>query len=255
MTKTLKINWQQLINRRQTLFNTIALSLLIALLVFVIVPRKWEATALVSIGEVGDLGTVEPSASAVLRMSSPFFIRNALNKVGYPELFDDFLPRQFGGKGLLDIHQSHGVNMIEIRFRAASAEQAKKLVEVWIDGLTTIHARLAQEQIAENMASAARLESLLMMETNPDLRSRQLLLRAETPHLEPKYGAALGISRESFLSPKYRPTASIEPVYTTDEPVFPKPLYFVALGILLGLLSCIAIVLLDEHNWTVQQDD
>ena len=273
-TTDLHIRWASVARSRWLIALSFLIGALLACVLFAYAPRKWDALATVRVGNVGLNTPIESTSTCVIRMQSVTFIRAALAAAHHPELLAEFLPRKLGGQGQLDIRELHGTDMIELRFRAAAPALARQLASAWVEEIARLHAAEAERMNAPLRERLAELQGKLAALEHQDAGSAQADAQPSTGALPSTGGVAEARTRppatvdaaantslqsqilgyayadliertdEQLAARQYQATESIEPVYVNPEPSSPRPLFYVALGLLLGLALCIPTLLL-----------
>jgi hypothetical protein len=193
---------------------------------FVVVPQEWEAVAEIQVGQVGHIGQlsqggftahampIEAVPVTFERMTSPSFVQAVSRRVGRQSVVQQLLPKRFGGKGKLDVRQPMNSDLIIVRVRAESAELAQQLGEGIVAEITEEHARIAGP--IKNVLHPMLLKIVSEIAKGDISGERVQLLISQ-------------------MEPLSRPTREIGRVVTLAEPVFPRPMYFAALGVLIGI--------------------
>jgi uncharacterized protein involved in exopolysaccharide biosynthesis len=236
-----------------------ALGLVGAAVAIVAQPPKYEAVAIVQVGQVGQytfapLGQVmaapslpvEPATQAVERMKTPSFQSTVASRIGNHPWIDD-LQRSSGATAKYLSSQvvkatvgPGTVPLIELKATADSPENAKKIADGAVFELSRRHTEIARPMIEkmqldltiakERLASAEKeLEAVNKLVANAgvkDDRFTQLALMT-----------SLRVEKEAELFSQRQLIFGIEAVFVGDKPVSPKKTLLLALGLIGGLLA------------------
>jgi uncharacterized protein involved in exopolysaccharide biosynthesis len=232
---------------------------------------KWVATAVIQIGQVGQSGVgqglqlIEPPIRAIERMKMKSFEDNVLTALKISTEDSDNVARQF--RNSLSLKALGTTDLIQVKIRAASPEQASLWAQAVVDRLKEVHERLAQPTIDRLRKQQAELKKQMQtieeeranllkivsrsIETSGDSRfSANLLLsnlllqkNAELRDFEMRRLEA----EEQLTSVRTYPTSLIDRVYVPEKPASPKQLLIIALAGVLGLVLGIVIALIREN--------
>ena len=230
-------------------------------------PATYEATALLQVAQVGQIGPSEKMAQAsrgvvsstpiedpevaAERMKSAAFQAAVLKTVG----------RSTTGSFSVRIPKTAPA-LVEVSAKAGSAEGAKQIVEVAIAELAARHAKIAEKAITRltsDLESSRDRFRQLEAEQNALV---QLIRRAGTDQLtQLSLMASLRVQKESEMAsqrfmvlaleaalspPNTQAAHALEEITSSDRPVSPKKGMILALGFLGGLLLGIMWVFVSD---------
>ena len=264
--------WRVLVEQRKWLFGIPILCVFLATVGIVIATPKWEATAVIQIGQVGQSGVgqgsqlIEPSVRAIERMKMKSFENDVLISLKIPVEDENPLASLF--RRSLSLKALGTTDLIQVKVRGDSPDQAASWAQAVVDRLKNVHERLAQPTIDRLRKQQAELKKQMKMieeeranllkivskssETSGDSRfSENLLLsnlllqkNAELRDFEMRRLAA----EEQLTSVRTYPTSLIDVVYVPEKPVSPKKLLMLVLAAILGLFLGV-VVALSRHHW------
>ncbi len=261
-----------------------AIGLLLAGLGIVLTPPRYEAVAIVQVGQIGQLsGTlslapslpVEPPANAVERMKTAAFqstIAEHLDDQAWidalrasPSSGTKFLSAQVL-KTTVDPRAAASLSLIELKATGDSAENAKKAAEEAVSELARRHSEIAKPLIdkmqVDLMIAKAKLASA-EKETESLTRSVANVAIKDDRFTQLSLMTSLRIQKESeFFNqrqiisvleaaaspPATQPSGAIEPVFVTDKPVSPKKGLLLALGLIGGLFAGVVSVFASDAS-------
>jgi len=246
-----------------------------AVLAIFLIPPKYEAVAVVQVGQVGQVGQVaqiglvgqvssvalEPTQQVVERMKTPTFQMAVAQGVGNQDWIDalsrsggsavDFLTLQVA-KGTMG---QTAAPLMELKAKAGSPAEAKKIAEVAIQELSNRQGEIARPAIErmqgdlaiakeKRQSAQADLESLGKLVSSAgvkDDRFTQLSLM-NTLRLQKEselfFQRQMVAALEAALSPPATQAArAIETVFVSEKPVSPKRGLLLPLGAIGGLLA------------------
>ena len=264
--------WRILISQRRWLLGLPFVCVLLAAVGVSMAKPKWEATAVIQIGQVGQSGIgqgsqlIEPPVRAIERMKMKSFEDDVL--VGLKISPEDGDPIASLFRSSLSLKALGTTDLIQVKIRAHSREQAKSWANAVVDRLTDVHERLAQPTIDRLRKQQAELKKQMQIieeertnllkivskssETSGDSRfSANLLLsnlllqkNAELRDFEMRRLAA----DEQLTSVRTYPTSLIDRIYVPEKPASPKKLLMIVLAAVLGLIFGV-IVALFRNYW------
>ena len=230
---------------------------------FVLAP-KWEATAILQVGQVGQVGgsikLVEPVSNVIVRMMQPSFAEKMLKqsnlKAGELAAADGIY------KSTLKATKIKDADLIEIKLRGYSPEMAQTLPENTVGYLQKIHDEMMASGITRTKAQIQAVdEDLQSVKADINSLSRQL----QGNHNWNSYNATLAASvlqdkanqQRSLVQTKLMLAEQLSPSITfttkvvgdisiSEGPVSPKKTLIIAIAALLGLLGAMFIAL--THN-------
>ena len=263
--------WRVLIDQRRWLFGIATLCVFLATVGILISKPKWEATAVIQIGQVGQSGVgqgsqlIEPSVRAIERMKMKSFENDVLISLKIPVEDENPLASLF--RSTLSLKALGTTDLIQVKVRGDSPDQTASWAQAVVDRLKNVHERLAQPTIDRLRKQQAELKkqmksieeeraNLLKIvskssETSGDSRfSANLLLsnlllqkNAELRDFEMRRLAA----DELLTSIRTYPTSLIDRIYVPEKPASPKKLLIVMLSAVLGLILGIIVAFMRNY--------
>lgn len=235
-----------------------------ALLVFFVLPPRWEASALLEIGHVGQSGQaspipIEPIPNVVERMKLPSFARTAINYAGIEsgelKAMQDFY-------GSLKVVQAKHAELVEIKLKGPSPEMAKKLIQGAITSVQKVHGEMMSVSLDRSQKQLQLLVSEIQKsEAEMDFLKQKLL----SSHNWNTFDATLAssilqnkisehralieakLALEEQLSPLRSYTTKVmDEIYVSELPVSPNKPLIIGVAIVLGLFCAVAIAF--GHN-------
>ena len=241
------------------------LGLAIGGLLVVLLPKQFEATALVKIGEIANINAagsaIESSLQVVDRIKSRSFQDDVLNTLGISTDDDDSaLVKQFRTSLKIKLEKSE---LISLSVNANSRAQANALMQGVVNQLNTVHYKMSYPTItrlkleldsANNEIKLADEESKkfskvldTQSENVTDMKfSQTVLLSSIRMSKAQEYRNFRDNKRmlEEKLSPERTfPTHVLGRVEVSKKPAFPKYSMFIPAGLFLGLFASFAYIL------------
>ena len=251
------------------------LGLAIALILAVLLPKQYEAKALIKIGQIGNLTTIglpiESGLQVVDRINSQSFQDTVLEALGVStEDDDDKLVKQFRRNLKVRLEKSE---LISLSLRALSRAEAVAIMQEVIKQLNIIHNGMLQPTVSRLKTELESVNSEIKM---ADIESKQLMkaLEAQSDKLtDTKFSQtvllnSLRMSKDqeyrsfkdtkSILEEKLSPertfaTHLIGRVEVIKKPVFPKYSIFGSAGLFLGLIASLLYILFKGLNLNVKK--
>lgn len=245
-------------------------ALLATLLVSFVLHPTWEASAVLEIGQVGQVlqpgqvglpgqALVEPATNVVTRMMLPSFTKGALASVDInPEQMD--VARGF--LKTLKATQIKGSELVQIKLRGPSAEMARNLIQGAIASLQKMHSEMMAVTIDRNRKQLQILtEDIKKTSAESELIRKKLLASHNWNTFDATLSATLlqdksiemrdMVQRRLMLEEQISPSRSyttrvVDEIYVSEGPVSPNKPLIIGLAVLLGLFG--AIVLALAHN-------
>jgi uncharacterized protein involved in exopolysaccharide biosynthesis len=263
--------WHVLTNQKKWVVGIPTVCVLLASVGIYFSKPKWEATAVIQIGQVGQSGVgqgsqlIEPPTRAIERMKMKSFEDAVLTSLRISIEDSNQVAVQF--RNTLSLKALGTTDLIQVKVRAVSQDQAKLWALTVVDRLKDVHDRLAQPTIDRLRKQQAELKKQMQtieeeranllnivsksIKTSDDSRfSANLLLsnlllqkNAELRDFEMRRLAA----EEQLTSVRTYPTSLIDRVYVPEKPASPKRLLIITIAGLLGLFLGIVIVLIREN--------
>lgn len=224
-------------------------------------PHLWEATALAQIGQIGQVGPIEPTPQAVGRVMNPSFMFTVFARLGVKP--DESLPELKLYRETFKAKQLPNTDLLELRLRAPSIDEAKKQITTTVNQLRDVHNAMLEPSINHMRLDLAAVEKGIQDGRNAINELQQRILSSksgsdsagtvlyfmlyqqrvtEVRELERKK-----LSVEEQLNPaRTYPTALVGDIYVNNQPVAPKRKLIVSLAALMGLLSGVFVAYM--HN-------
>jgi uncharacterized protein involved in exopolysaccharide biosynthesis len=215
-----------------------------AILLAVLIPAQYEATAVVQPATIGMIGAtpmaVEPVAQTIERLKLVAFYSDDIVKACDADSAKDLAED-------LKVYLVRNNNLMSISYRAESATLAKacisKIVTQITQTQTTLVAQLIKElhdqqsSIKRQIDDAERFFAVTEQRTksSPSLSGLDALLvlkREELLKLQKHYREL----RIQMTEPLTQPAKLLEPIYVPEKPVAPKKLMVIASGLTGGML-------------------
>ena len=241
------------------------IGVVIALILADLLPKQYQAKALVKIGEIGNANAVgvriEPSLQVVDRVKSQSFQDDVLEGLNISvEFDDDALVNQFRKNLNIKLEKSE---LISFSLKALSRAEAAKNMQEVVNQLNKSHNRMSYPTISRlkleldsinNELKLAEMEikqfsNTLVTESNKitDMKfSQAVLFNSIRMSKEQEYRSFRDskLMLEERLSPERTfPTHVLGRVEVSKKPVFPKYSMFIPIGLLLGLLTSLLYIL------------
>ena len=263
--------WRILISQRRWLLGSPFVCVVLAAVGVSVAKPKWEATAVIQIGQVGQSGVgqgsqlIESPLRAIERMKMKSFEDDVLTALKIPVEVDDPVAKLF--RSTLSLKALGATDLIQVKVRAGSRDQAQTWANAVVDRLREVHERLAQPTIDRLRKQQSALKKQMQIieeerknlltivsksiETSGDNRfSANLLLsnlllqkNAELRDFEMRRLAA----DEQLTSVRTYPTSLIDRIYVPEKPASPKKLLIVMLSAVLGLILGVVVALLRNY--------
>ena len=263
--------WRILISQRRWLLGLPFVCVVLAAVGVSIAKPKWEAAAVIQIGQVGQSGVgqgsqlIEPPLRAIERMKMKSFEDDVLNALKISVEVDDPVAKLF--RSTLSLKALGATDLIQVKVQAVSRDQAQTWANAVVDRLREVHERLAQPTIDRLRKQQSALKKQMQIieeerknlltivsksiETSGDNRfSANLLLsnlllqkNAELRDFEMRRLAA----DEQLTSVRTYPTSLIDRIYVPEKPASPKKLLIVMLSAVLGLILGVVVALLRNY--------
>ncbi len=248
-------------------------AVVIAIAVLLVLRPRWEATAVIQVGQIWQGSSasgpvlVESPARSVERMRFRPFQTAVLAKLGIPQNETD--PSYALFTHSVSARVISGTDLIEIKVRAFSREQATSWAEATIQQLKVSHDRLfdpvilrVKQQLEHvkrqiDIVEAGRQELLrtseLKPQVDPGARFSENLLLANLLLQNEQELADLrlrSLTLEEQLNPaKTYPTSLLDSVYVPAKPGYPRKGLVLVAAAVLGLMLGIGIALTVNALW------
>jgi hypothetical protein len=244
------------------LLLTIGASFLVSVL-----PPEWQSTSVIQIGQVWQVALgqvwqvalpIEPPARAIERMKLRPFQNDVLASLGLPTNEENRLVMQFTSS--LAVRVLPNTDLLELRLRAYSREEARRWAEATVKHLQDAHQKLADpliarlrqqlDEIKKQMQSLREQRDGLLK--NADLRAdigpgnrfaENLLLSNFLLQKDAELRSFdfQRLALEEQLNPaKTYPTSLIEKVYVPEKQAYPKKVLTILIAAFAGFLIAVA---------------
>lgn len=238
--------------------TTLIGALLASLLVFIL-PPKYEASAIVRVGQVGLVGQVgqvgqgitgatmiETLPDVVERIQSPAFRRAVADKLLGKNAGQEEVAQVMGRLKASPPKVLKGTNLVEINATGQTPDEAPKTAQAILDNLMERHSPLfdqAVEQLKTRLAESAQYLASFEKDQLAGVAATQrqeaafvqLAQLAESSRYASLRNQQFAIEN-ALLPLNTRPTQAVEAISVSDHPVSPKKPLILVLGALAGVL-------------------
>lgn len=251
--------WQKLLDGWRYVLGGAAIGVLSGWLAIALIPPKYEAVAIVQVGQINGI-PVEPVSQAIERMKTPAFQLKVAEAAGDQKWIDGLLDLRTGVTKDLSLQvikstiNQGQTPLIELRGTGVSPELARKKTEAVVTTLIKIHESLAGPTLSkmrselslyrEKLAAVEKeidgLNKLGVMANIKDDRFTQLSLMASL--LLQKNAEIYGLrqsiiaSETALNAPATQSAKAIETIFVPRRPISPKKGLMLVLGLIGGLL-------------------
>ena len=251
------------LNAKYLIFGMM-LGVIVALIIAVLLPKQYEAKALIKIGQIGNIDTkvmpIEPVLQVVDRIKSQSFQDTVLEALGVSiENDDDVLVKQFRKNLKVKLEKSE---LISLSLKASSRAEAVVIMHEVVKQLNLTHNRMLHPTVSRlklelesinNELELADNESkrlMKMLETQSDkitdtTFSQTVLLNSLRITKDQEFRSFKDTKRilEEKLSPdRTFATHVLGRVEVSKKPIFPKHTFFAVAGLFLGFMLSILVV-------------
>lgn len=260
-----------LINQRKWLFGVPILCIILAAVGVFLAKPKWEATAVIQIGQISATSAtlspqlIEPSARTVERMKMKSFEDDVLAALKIPVDPGNSIANLF--RNGLTVKSLGTTDLVQVRVRAHSREQAALWATTVVDRIIFIHKKLTQPTVArlgkqlielnkqvgtigEERDSLSKIVLTIATRSGDGNFSQNLLLsdllmkkNADLREVEMR---RLGVE-EQITSIQAFPTTLADRVFVPDKPVSPDKVLILVLATMGGLI--LGIILSFARNY------
>ncbi len=264
--------WRVLVSQKKCVIGLPIACLLFAIAAIALSKPKWEATAVIQIGQVGRSSVdqvsqlIEPPVRAIERMKMKSFEDDVLAKLKISPEEKNPIAKLF--RSSLVLKALGTTDLIQVKIQALSRHHAELWVAAVTDRLKDIHEKLSQptidhlrkqqtelnkqvQIIEEERASLLRIVSKSSETSGESQFSANLLLshlllqkNAELRDFEMRRLA----TDEQLTSVRTYPTSLIDRIYVPEKPSSPKRLLIIVVAAVLGLILG-AIVAFIRNEW------
>ncbi|MEO6021853.1 MAG: Wzz/FepE/Etk N-terminal domain-containing protein [Burkholderiales bacterium] len=262
--------WRILIAQKKWVIGLPIVFILLSIVWISTSKAKWEATAVIQIGQIAQAGAapspypilIEPSVRTIERMKMKTFEDDLLVALGIPVGPGSSIANLF--RNGLTVRSLGTTDLIQVRVRAYSPDQAAVWATAVVDKIIVIHKKLTQpiidrlgkqlvelrtqmRIIEEERESIAKIVSTVATRSADGNFSQNLLL---SNLLSKKNSDLLEVEmrrivlEEQMTSIKTSPTTLIDRIYVPEKPVSPDkiivPLLAGLMGFILGTILAFA---------------
>lgn len=261
--------WEILREGWKVLAGGTALGLAGAVLATVLIAPKYEALAVVQVGQVGGAGQqgqavalpVEPATQSIERMKTQAFQRKVAEAIGNQQWIDDLAMSSSATTKYISLQivkataTPGGAPLIELKAKASTPDLAYKIADAAIRELARRQADLARPMIdkmkedlkiaKERLGSAERdlnaIGKLVSGAGVKDERFTQLSLltdlRVQKESDVFRQRQAIAAIETALMPPFTQAAEPLEEVFVSDKPVAPKKTLLLSLGLVGGLVA------------------
>lgn len=246
--------WQVLARHKKWVLGLPVLGLIAALMASALMPPVWEA---VLVGQVGQVGQqpIEPVVRVVGRIKQKSFQGEVLASMGIP--LDETNPKGKLYRDSIKIQILPNTDLIEIRVRGYSQDEAKHNAEATLNRLVRIHEQLAKpsiQRMTQQMERVTQQINDLREERESIKNTRSNKSKADTgsrffdgiiqTNLLVQMGGELRnleqlrlTYEEQLSSLRTYPTSRIDSTYVSEKPAAPRKALIVVSSGVLGLIA------------------
>jgi capsular polysaccharide biosynthesis protein len=231
---------------------------------------KWEATAVIQIGQNGQSGgqgqLIEPPARAIERIKLKSFEDDVLTTLKIPLRFGGPIAELF--RSSLSLKLLGTTELIQVRVRGYSKEQAETWARAITDNIKSVHERLTQptverldkqlvqlnkqmQAIEDERSSLSKIVSTRGARNGDSKFPENLLLSnlliAKDAELRDFEMRRFSVNEQLTVIRTY-PTSLVDRVYVPEKPASPKKLLTVLVAAIVGLILGIIVAFL-SHYW------
>jgi hypothetical protein len=245
-----------------SLATFVILGLIGAIVVLVLLPKQWQGTVVVQVGQISDVGTPQPlpmpiesTYRALERLNLRSFQDEVLKRLGLP-----LAPGTNENTDLIrkstQISVLRSSDLLQIQVRAYSGQDAKRFVDAYKELLLSAHAQLIQPSVDKLKSDLSETDRSLANEETRRTELQSLAKEQYRMGVSGKFSEgvlltdminkndvairtlrARQINLRELLSPSK--TFNSRPLGATDiseQAVFPPKVPIILAGIMLGLL-------------------
>ena len=245
------------------------LGLAIGGLLVVLLPKQFEATALVKIGETANVNAtgivtgsmIEPSLQVVDRIKSRSFQDDVLNTLNISVDDDDSaLVKQFRNSLKVKLEKSE---LISLSVNANSRTQANALMQGVVNQLNKVHYKMSYPTISRLKLELDSVNNEIKL-ADEEVKHFSKVLETQSDKItDMKFSQAVLLNsirmskaqdyrnfrdnkrmlEEKLSTERNFPTHVLGRIEVTNKPVFPKYSIFIPAGLFLGLFASFAYIL------------
>jgi len=245
-----------------------AIGVLSAIAAIALSQPKYEAIAVLQVGQVGGQ-PVESATNAVERMKTSSFQIGLAKRLDHQGWISDLQSSTSATGKYLSLQivkatATSGVPLIELKASGDSPETAKKIADTTVQELAGRHAEIARPMTdklrldltiaKEKLASAEKeLEGINKLVANAGVKDDRFTQLSLMTALRVQKEAELFGQRQAIMAletalsaPATQPAKAIEETFVTDRPVSPKKGLSIALGLIGGLLAGVMSIFITD---------
>lgn len=252
LVEILKNEWKIWVGT--TLIGSVFASLLVLIL-----PPKYEASAIVRVGQVGQVGQgitgatmIEALPDVVERIQSPAFRRAVADKLLGKNAGQEEVAQVMGRLKASPSKVLKGTNLVEINATGQTPDEALKTAQAILDNLMERHSPLfdqAVEQLKTRLTESTQYLAAFEKDQLAGVVATQgqgaafiqLAQLAESSRYASLRTQQLAIEN-ALLPLNTRPTQAVEAISVSDHPVSPKKPLILMIGVFAGGLVGVLLV-------------
>ncbi len=256
--------WKILIRRKGWILGFPLFAMITAAIVVTFMKPQWDATAVIRIGAVGQVGqqTIEPAAQVVERMKLKAFNDVVLVSLGLPTNREN--PESTLYQDSFQIKSIRGTDLIELKVRGYSQANANRYANAAIDYLKKKHAEMmASAMLSKRQQLEKTVREISQIRSERDRLTKLMGLQEKAGFAESivltntmailtedlRSQELIKANLEEQLNPMHTfPTSIIEEISISNKPVAPKKVLIILITGVLGLLIGVMATFLD-HAW------
>lgn len=219
-------------------------------------PPKYEASAIVRVGQVGQVTAgstvIEALPDVVERLQSPAFRRSVAEQLLGKSADGEALTQEMNRLKATPAKLIKGTNLVEINTQGKTPDEALKAAQLILQNLKERHRPLFEQALAQLQSRLAETtQNLTAIDkgcaaggaANPAQGGAfvQLAQLTESGRYATLRNQQLAIEN-ALLPLNTRPTDTIEPISVSDRPVSPKKGLIAAIGVLAGAMLGLLLV-------------
>jgi LPS O-antigen subunit length determinant protein (WzzB/FepE family) len=264
-------------DQRKWLFGIPIVCMFLAAVGVMIAKPKWEATAVIQIGQIGQSGAgqglqlIEPPARAIERMKMKSFEDGVLASLKIPLTIGDPIAQLF--RTSLSLKALGTTDLIQVRVRGYSPEQAASWGRAVVDQISAAHEKLTQPTVERLNKQLAELKKQMQMIENERVNLAKIvsitaaksgvsnfsenllfsnLLVQKNAELRDFEMRLLAVN-EQLTSIRAYPTSLVDRVYVPEQPASPKKSLMIMLAAIVGLILGVIVAFLRNY-WQAGTD-
>ncbi len=243
-----------------------------------VIPKEWEATSVLQIGQLasesGPPAPIETTSRAVERIKLDQFQDIVLTRLG--------LPLDVGANRATDLFRNsskvallRNADLIQVSVRGNSPEEAKRFAQMYGEELISVHAALAKPSLDKLKADLAEVSDSLILEEKRRVRLATLLESRNRESVVGKFSENVLLNdivssndkqlrqlrlQKNSIQERLDPertfnTRVLGSVDVTRRAVFPKKSVLAIAGLLAGFFFAFALGLWRDRSIQVRQPE